>query len=488
MSQEIAAEDQIESLVRARKTESARKAILAWLKHHKNSLRHRLRACEWYKRLGLTREAFRLIAPKEWRFSKAENDPLYRASLIWSARLLNLMGAPRYSRKILDRIPGRAPDRELACGNHYLSQYESAQALDCFQHYFDGLDKEEACTYTARLAKVSQADALNGIGKTREALAILNSISTQPHEMLLQGIIHQAQGEYWANTQEWKRAQAELTRADALIPKEDETSDRAYLLKWKAYVEAHLPNANLERIKEQFHLALRHLQRSDQKPETWLDCFALMKKVRVLSSQDETILNTYPGVPGTFYEVRCARPDFPIWVGDAQSTHVLYPARREFRIHQQSYLGYPKEIEFLEYIRRAGKYGLSLERAKSLLWPEEFAAFLQLDSRIAQLIKRIREHWGFEVKVIDRTIVGGRSLLNSVAIEYLGESAPLLPPTYLSSHPEFSTKELAKAYGLKKTTLFKALSQFESAGWIEKRIKNRKAVYKVLDRFITQIE
>lgn len=486
MSQEIdTVENRIEHLVRSRKTEAARKQIQRWLRQKRNTLSARIQACDWLKRLGLNREAYRLIAPKEWKFSEALKNPLYRTSLIWAARLLNLMGAPRYSLQILHQIPNPDPELLLTLGNLHLSQYQCEEAFLSYQRYFQKLDSTQQTSYTSRLTRVSFADSLNGIGKTAEALEMLRQIRTQADEALLKGIIHQARGEYFTHLKNWKQANEELQKAQTLIPIEDESSDRAFLTKWLAYTEAHLETGSPQALMH-FEQVLKRLQKPDQKPETWLDCFALMKKTNLLKSGDETTLYTYPGVPEEFYALRCERPSFPIWIGEKDAPYVLYPAREEYRTKKGSHLGYPKEIELLELIRRAATHGLSLERAKSLLWPDEFAAFLQLDSRIAQLIKRLRTHWGFKITVDEHTIFGDRKLLESVAIEYCGETPLKLPPTFLLSHSEFSTKMLAQAYKMKKTTLFKAISRFEKSGWIKKQVKKRQVSYLVLDQIITQ--
>ena len=460
--------EKIEKLILARDTEEAKSLILKYLSREKKSFPAKLECCEWLKRLGLNREAYRLIAPTEWNFNKATQDKEYRTSLFWSARLLNLQGANHYAIQIIEKIKSDDILFHKVAGNIYLSNYEFEKSLHHFKCYFDQL-KSKDLNYESKILKVGLADSLEACGEREQAFKILNEIQILPQETYLRGIVHQARAEYLVRDLKLKEAIREIKAAEKLIPKSDGSTDLAFLMKWTAVIEHKLAKTSEEKTRalETFEGALKKLKRPDQRPETWLDCYYLMSLEGLLTPAETTLMKAYPGLPPHFQARIQASPDTPFWVGNSNNPIIVKPHRTEWVYNGKIHLGYPKEIECLEYIARASTAGIPLERLKTLLWPDEFSSFLQLDSRIFQLLRRIEEKFEITHILQNGMIRFETTSLKKIGIELTSSNSKKLNLSFYEFQNEFKLEEFSKYYNLGRTS---------SLAYLEDEVKNDRLI------------
>ena len=257
--------------------------------------------------MGLHREAYRLVVPDEWKFSKAKTDLEYQNRLLWCARLVNLQGASLYALRIIEQIDSNTLIFHKTAAQIYLTHFKSKEALHHFEQYLKNLKQDRDMDYENRVLKVSYADALMGSGQGSKALQVLDKIPVHENECLLMGIVQQARGEYFARLGRYQEALIELEKAEMNIPKTDESTDRAFLKKWHAYVLAKL--GKKEESLVMFEEALNRLKKPDLRPEVWLDCYRILHELGLLKLEDQEIFFTYPGAPRYFNAVEKESPE-----------------------------------------------------------------------------------------------------------------------------------------------------------------------------------
>ena len=115
-----------------------------------------------------------------------------------------------------------------------------------------------------------------------------------------------------------------------------------------------------------------------------------------------------------------------------------------------------------------------MERLKPILWPDEVAAFLQLDGRIAKLLQRLRAEYGIGLKVDAGRIRVDAGVIDGVAVETETNARPW---SFVETRPTFEAGEFAEFYGLGRTIAFKRLSEAVEAGRLTKRTDGRRVLY-----------
>jgi tetratricopeptide (TPR) repeat protein len=467
----------IETAVRERKTEEARKLIQIFLRNEKRSQSAKIEAADWLRRLGLYRDGYLLVAPKAWSFHKALTDAAYSQQLFWSARFLNLQGSTDYALKIISQLKPKAADEFLIAGNIHLTALEFSEALSCFQKYFS-LTKNKTETYAMKLTRVSMADAYSGLEKYDEALKVLKTIDAESSEKNLKGILLQAEGEYLARRGDFEEAYKVLMKAFGFFPREDQTPDVAFLHKWLGYAMAALQpeedDAIDEEIESHFLKAILFLRKPDMRPEMWLDCWYRMFEVGYLNEEKQLQMSVYPGLLPNFVN----REGFLdlVEVGSEKAPLRLYPYRDEYQHEGVLHFGMPRELRLLAMLRFAGEWGISLERLKSLIWPDEVSAFIQLEARIFQLLKRLQKLYRIHTSVENGMVRLAPEALNQVWAEY---SKKPLRLSFFEKHKSFDSTEFAEYYQLGRTIAFKYLSRFVEHGALTKKKLGKRIVYEV---------
>ena len=442
--------DEIESLVRQRRVGLARKAIRRWIKAHRGSLAARGQASDWFRRLSLFREAYLLIAPRTWNFRKAESDPEVALQFLWTARLLNLIGATSFALEIVRDLPLHKPEDLRVLANIYLSAYRFDDALRFFEQAWNRAGSAERSTYQARLGAVGICDALAGVGDLQRALSVLETVQTLPDETLLQGIILQARGEYLARQDDFAGASKALGLAVGMFSADDVSLDRGFLLKWQAFVLG--AQGDLESARKIFNQALELLRKPDVRAEAWLECYRLMDRLGLLPIEERLVLYAYPGVPLEFWARSGSRPE--LCLRDFGARIHLLPGRGEWIDGGVPQIGMSRELHLVALLRAAGDAGISIERLKSLLWPDGLASFPQLQGRLAQLLNRAKSRYGILTRIENGSarIIDGSE--RNVGVELL--RVPALP-TFYESRESFDARSFAEFYGLGKSKAYEQL-------------------------------
>lgn len=468
---ELSLAEKIESAVRARNVLEVRKKIRLFLRLEGTRLSARAQVAEWYRRLGLFREGYLLVAPKEWRLPRSGEEPELTEQFVLTAYFLDLQGASPYALTLLARLGPVTPSALSIAGTVQMSNEAFTAAIESFRAYFSQYKGPEG--YPQKMLRISLADSYAVLEKYDEAFAELGKVRAEAGEHFLLGILHQVAGEYHARRGDFKTALQEMDRACELFPSDEGTVDSAFLQKWRGVALAGLGRKEEARVS--FARALMILAKPDHRPEMLLDVYICMDRAGILELKKAELIAAYPGLSAGFL----AKPGLrkvTDWIGTRGARIRIYPARGEWIEGDKSRLGIPLEIELLGLVRAADHIGISVERLKPLLWPDEVSAFLQLDGRISKLLQRLRSEYGIALKVEAGHIRADKETLAAVAVETGLGPRPWL---FSEKHKEFEADAFASYYGLGRTIAFKRLAEATDAGRLVKRTEGRRVLYRV---------
>jgi tetratricopeptide (TPR) repeat protein len=467
--------EKIEAAVRARDIAEARKGIRLYLKKEGTHPAGRAVVAEWFRRLGLYREAYLVVAPKEWKLPRPRSDTGADAEMtetyVWTAYFLDLQGASPYALALLDRLAPETLSSLSIAATIQMSNSNFAAAIANFRTYFQRFVGVEG--YPQKMLRISLADSLAGLGRFEEAFAELGRVHAEAGERFLSGILFQAAGEYHAKRGEYALALSEMDRALEYFPSAEGTVDSAFLDKWRGVALAGL--GRKEEAAAAFAKALAVLDKPDHRPEMILAAYICMDRAGLLDPERASLIAAYPGLSAGFLAHPGLRPAAE-WIGGASASIRIHPSRDEWSEDGKHRLGIPLEIKLLGHVRSADRIGISVERLKPLLWPEEMSAFLQLDARIAKLLQRLRTEYGIVMKIENGRIRADESVLATVAVETTYEPRPW---TYGEANPEFEAGPFAEYYGLGRTIAFKRLADAVEAGSLTKRVDGRRVLYRI---------
>ncbi|MBS1961425.1 MAG: hypothetical protein JST04_04360 [Bdellovibrionales bacterium] len=468
---EIPIADKIEAAVRARDVAEARKGIRLFLKKEGARPAGRAQVAEWYRRLGLYREAYLAVAPKDWKLPRQGGDPELTETFVWTAYTLDLQGAGPYAMALLARLAPETLSALSIAGTIEMSNSAFASAVKHFQAYFERFTGAEG--YPQKMLRLSLADSLVGLGRFDEAFAELAKVRAEPGERFLSGILYQVAGEYHARRGDHARALEEMERAVGFFPPGEGTVDSAFLDKWRGVALAGL--GRTDEARAAFARAHAVLDKPDHRPEMLLDVYACMDRAGLLDDETGAIIAAYPGLSADFLATKPGLRAPSPWIGNPGAPILLYPTRDEWVEGGKRRLGIPLEVELLGYVRAADRIGISIERLKPLLWPDEVSAFLQLDARIAKLLQRLRTEYGVALKIESGRIRADETVRKEVAVE-TGRTPR--PWTFAENHEEFEAGAFAEHYGLGRTIAFKRLTDAVESGRLAKRADGRRVLYR----------
>ena len=458
----------IEALVRERKDAKAHRAIRRHLQAAKYVDSAVFQACDWYRRLGLYREGFKLVEPKEPLSKISSTEKPQGRRTLWAARFLNLLGAPEFSLPLLGFLSLKSEEDFWIAGNIHLVNFNHREALAHF------LEMERLCadrgSYQSRLRRLGAADAWAGQGDFDRSIERAKGIIGGSTEPLLMGIASQALGEYQAKAGEFKKAHQALLKAQEWIPVEDRSTDSAFLSKWLGFTYAKL--GKLEESQEQFARAERLLKSLRLRPEAWLDVARLKLSLGMLSEEEANTLIHYPGLSEGFRRLLPAS-DGAIF-GAADSRIQIRLRENEYSIGGSRYYGLPKEILLLAFVRVTGADGLSAVRAKSLLWKDDVYSYLQLTARLEQVLNRLRHVYGISLRRSNGVLSLTKSELNRIGVQ-AGDSSS---PTFLKGKGLFRAREISDYYQISKTQVIQHLNAWITKGWVTRLKKTRATLYR----------
>lgn len=469
---------EIETLVRERKARAATDRIRKFLKTPaaKGDFKSLIQACDWYRRLGLFREAFLLV-------SDALAEPLPVAKdlstrqvrgrkILWAARLLNLLGASSQALVLARKLDGHDAESHQVLGTIFLGNFEYESALSHLEKMTD-FDAEPQ-SYRSSINRLGLADALAGLSRFDDAIKIASEIAQTRREVserLLQGIALEAWGEYLARAGRYKEALPLFERAREYFPAGDRTPDRAFLDKWEGYVRCKL--GDRERGLSMLREAAGILRELALRPEAWLDVYRLLFELSELRAEEVSRLTHYPGLaPGLSRYFAKAKLRF----GSEDAELSLDLDADEFTEKGKRFLGVSQELKLLGALRVVEDWGLSLERAKGVIWPEEVYAYPLLEARLHKLIARLRSRYDIEVEVRGRSMFLGPEALSRVSVTLGAKDAR---PSFLEARHEFVAKDLGTHYEISRSQGAVQLASWRERGWITAVGKGASLRYRV---------
>lgn len=452
--------DEIERFIADRSVGEARSAILRYLKHS-HTEGELLNVCDWYRRLGMYAEGFRLLLPKGETPQRSASPK----KLIWMARFLNLMGASEFAVRILDQAKWFDPLETLFAAEIYLSNFEHEKAASHYQQFFSSGHKLPIGR--EQVAWLGLCDSLAGMGRYQDAIDKALSRLRSAATPLIASIYNQAIGEYYARAGQFESALIYLKAAQPGFPESDPTADHALLKKWLGYTLAQLGDVETGRryLEEAMHI-VRELSLRD---EVWLDILRLQVKLGFAAETEARRLENFPGLIRNMSLMECS-------FGSELADIRIYMASGEYFVRGKRYLDMPKEVRVLAMLRVAGAWGISLNRALNLLWPEEFFSYPNLEGRMYQLLRRIKSEYGCDVFVESGRMYLGPGSLVQVSVVAGGVERR---PSFLLDHAEFQKADLVGHYDVGSTQLARYVNSWMEKGWIKKSGSGRSVRYHV---------
>lgn len=455
----------IETLIQSRQTALAVPELRKLEKKARKNAELLAWVCDGYRRLNRYEDGFRLVGPSTAIKRAEPSDSLAGTRLLWAARFLNLLGASPYALQLAASIRPVGWKDHRIIGNLHLANFDCEHALPFFEKMLELCPPDERSSYAGRLSRIDWADALDGVDRTDEALAAVTAVFQDSSEPYAQAMALQARGEYLARIGRYPEAFQTLEKAARLFPQDDRTPDFAFLLKWLGYAEGRM--GQKEQAQERFSQALSILLIPDQRPEAWLDVVRLQHELGLLSEEHSHALCRYPGL------APCFQKRLPPARATAPASLRIDLHRTEWFREDRSHWGLDLELKLLAFLTLASPWGISAERLKPLLWPEDLYSYPQLSERLRKLLVRVESRFG--VEILDRK---GFLLLQ-------GNAPQVVPgpgdgrPSFLEGRSSFAPAEMGEYYDLKRTQRAQVLQQWIDRNWIQREGSAARPVYRV---------
>ncbi len=397
--------------------------------------------------------AYRLLEFREPLRGPASTRGLEGLRQLWAARLLNLMGATELAASLLSRVEATCSDDHRVIGSIHLAAFEFARALSHFEK-MRALDREPG-RYLSRLALVNLADSLSGLGEYERAIRVALGVHERSGEPLLKGIALAAVGEYHARAGRFVAAKRALAAASPFFPEGDRSPDFAILTKWRGYVSGR--RGDPREARRCLGAAFSIFRETSLRPEAWLDVLRLRHELGLLPAADLRRLVRFPGLAPGFRAVLPGARQIPRrgarWRIDL--------ARDEYWVNGTPFLGIPLELRAAALIALAGDWSIPVVRLKSLLWPEEAHAYLQLEGRLHQLLLRLRREHGIGVELDARRL----RLSEEGDVEVVTE-ADDPRPSLLRARGDVSRRAAQDYYRLSTTNACGWVARWRERGWL----------------------
>ena len=455
---------EIEKAVAEHRTGVARRLIPRWLKANGKTLDNRIRACEWLRRLSMYREAYLVIAPKTWNFIKAGKDPQTARQLLWTAYILSLHGANRHATKIADRLSFNDSKSLSVLGGIYLLDREYAKAIHAYRLAQNGLPKSRENSYQARALVSNISQILSHQGHHEEAISLISSLKIPENDHFWKGWVLLYRAQFRAMAGEFTTARKNLREASDFLDKSSGLKETFF--KYQGYIEGAL--GNTESAIECFSKAFSLLYTPDSRAEFWLDCYYFEHRVGLANADKQLALFSYPHLNDGFRK----RPKFveEVTVWSPNSNLILMPDRDEWIENGKHKIKMSRELKLLSALRASGEFGISVERLKSILWPDDLTAFMQLNARIGQLLFRLKRQFGVTTK-IDSGVVRITETKINISVEILRRPSM---PVFFENNSEFEAGSFAEFYGLGLTAARSILdSEIKSQRLVVKKLNNK---------------
>lgn len=461
----------IESLVQSRELEKANIAIQDFIDNSLNTYDTLFLCCEWYRRLGEFQKGLQLINPGRSLKRVCSTDSTEGKRHLWTARFLNLMGASNFALNILNNLTSFSTEDCLTIGNIYTTNGRPADGI----HYLGQILKNDPqlSTYAHRMGAISYADCLMDLNRADEAFAVLERVESASKEPLITSICLQARGEYNARLGNFEMALKYLEQSLKRIPQSDRTVDYGFVQKWLGYTYAKLGFE--KQAKHAFKEALMTLKKPHYRPIVWMEVYALMAQTDLLESNDRKLFETYPERP------QGQRAFASTIILNSDAAIKIHFDHDEYEMDGNRFLGIPLEIKLLGLMRLCGSWGLSLETAKSILWPDQTYSYPQLSDRIQKLLRRIKTLYKIKITYGNFLLTLEEESLDRIQVNAtLPFQSIELKPSFLERAVPFSSKDLGQYYRLGPTQRWKNLASWVDRGWISPQGRHPRISYKIL--------
>ena len=251
--------DQIEQEVLARNEATSLRLMARYRRLSGKDGTASLQILEWYRRLGLYREAFRLCS-RHLKDKTHLGDPkTVKRLYFWAALLYDYLGVGALA---LDFARNSSPHD--ARDYHILADIfaSDGEFSDARKNYEEAIRLEtEPLSRKARLARIGLAEALLELDEAPKAIELMQRELTLTEDPAALGVIYRCLGKFHARLKQFETAHEYLLRCQKFIPAQDRTTDRAIWLKWWGYTLAKLGQVDqgLKAIDESERLLIRNL-------------------------------------------------------------------------------------------------------------------------------------------------------------------------------------------------------------------------------------
>jgi tetratricopeptide (TPR) repeat protein len=443
--------ERIEALVRDRLEAEAIPAIHALQRSQPGDEDLLIQCCDWLRRLGRFKEGFRLLNLRRG---------IRGRRLLWGARLLNLLGASSFARQFIRDVE---PTTAMECrvmGNILLSNFEHGAALACFEKMRAFAPDLRA--YEERLGLLGLADSLAGLRRFDEASALAEELSRTAKEPIFQAITLQAVGEYRCRAGDPRGAIGALRKAFERMPASERSHDRAFLLKWLGFATFHQGASSRSEGLGLLDESIALLRGLNAREETWLDALRLKAVLGVLEARELALLYRYPGMAEG---LKAQLPPCELASEPRRRAQLeIWPVSSEHRFRERNRPTLPIELQLLGYASLTQHHGLSLVRAKSLLWIEEGFSYFALDDRVHQLLLRARTEYEIPCRIERGKIRLTAAARARIQVHDDSDERPRL----LRLREKILRGELETFYGLAGRRGQHYVAEWESKGWIRR--------------------
>lgn len=450
---------QIEEVVGQRKMGAASKLIAEFCRQ--GNLRDELfLACDWYRRLGMYREALGLLKIEKGALGRVYSTESFAGKkLLWLCRVLNLLGAPRSALQLTGNLKPVRPEDFRILGIIFLTNHYYERALPFFAELCLGQVPDS--NYQNRMDQLAYADCLNGLSQSDKAIEIVAGLRKFAKDRTEAGIYLQALGEYHCQVKSWGPALALLQESQKYFDSSDSTPDRAFLLKWTGFAQFHL--GNQKEAAESLDSAFSILISANVKEEAWLEVLKLKKMLGLLNESEITryemflqILTNASSVQGQNYD-RIGNAEAPICVRwKAEEVQVKIKGKAKTGIRCERSLGLTKEIQLLCLLKVTEDWGLGVFRAFEILWPDEVSSLFFAEQRLTDLIQRLKKNFRLDIRIKNQKIYIAKLCAKKVQLENIFGKAQ---PSLFDIQDQFRIQEVMAHF---------LISRSAASSWIEK--------------------
>ncbi len=217
--------------------------------------------------------------------------------------------------------------------------------------------------------------------------------------------------------------------------------------------------------------ALVHYERGMQDLQQWRILLVLdeMKTHGLLSAKESEAFDRYPLKP-----MLCRNQYTAPWE-PGNSLYQFRLSSDEWTEKGQVRLGIPLEWRLAAGLALSGDLGIHTNLIKCWLWPDSLATFFQLEGRLTQLVRRLRNEHGFQILRERESLWLDPAGRNQLGVLPTGDERPSFVNARGSD--SFIASDLGRYYSISQSMARVVLAQWLEAGWIKREGAGRSTRY-----------